>query len=176
MSFLREVLGTSFWMTNKEYNKLKEIANKICKGDERTQDLLHDVLLQLDTNEKYNLLDEKGRLYFFVKAMRNQYYSNNSAFYRQYRRMSFNEIVNTADKATEEYIDTPDTQWIKETLNNETKRNPDFWYEEGIFNLYIEHKKIESLHRKTRIPKYSLRKTINEIKTFLKTKWEQQNG
>jgi hypothetical protein len=108
--------------------------------------------------------------------MTNQFYSNNSAFYRQYRRMAFNEITNMSDTINEEYIDTPDIQWIKETLSNETKNNPKFWYEEGIFNLYIEHKKIESLHRKTRIPKYSLRKTINEIKLFLKTKWEEQNG
>jgi len=163
-------------MTNKEYNKFKEVAMKICGGDERTQDLFHDVLLQLSSNEKYNLLEEKSRLYFFIRTMTNQFYSNNSAFYRQYRRMAFNEITNMSDKINEEYIDTPDIQWIKETLSNETKNNPKFWYEEGIFNLYIEHKKIESLHRKTRIPKYSLRKTINEIKVFLKIKWEEQNG
>lgn len=163
-------------MTNKEYNKFKEVAMKICGGDERTEDLFHDVLLQLDSNEKYNLLEEKSRLYFFIRTMTNQFYSNNSAFYRQYRRMAFNEITNMSDTINEEYIDTPDIQWIKETLSNETKNNPKFWYEEGIFNLYIEHKKIESLHRKTRIPKYSLRKTINEIKLFLKTKWEEQNG
>lgn len=163
-------------MTNKEYNKLKEVAIKICGGDERTQDLFHDVLLQLDSNQKYNLLEEKARLYFFIKAMSNQFYSKNSAFFRQYRRMSFNELTNMGDTINEDYVDTPDIQWIKETLSNETKSNPNFWYEEGIFNLYIEHKKIESLHRKTRIPKYSLRKTINEIKVFLKTKWEEQNG
>lgn len=163
-------------MTNSEYNKFKEVAIKICGNDERTEDLLHDVLLQLDSNEKYNLLEKKDKLYFFIRTMSNQYYSNNSAFYRQHRRMSFSEITNMADRMNEEYIDTPDIQWVKETLSNETKNNPKFWYDEGIFNLYLEHKKIEAVHRKTRIPKYSLRKTINEIKTFLKTKWEQQNG
>jgi hypothetical protein len=76
----------------------------------------------------------------------------------------------------EEYIHTPDIQWIKETLSNETKNNPNFWYDEGIFNLYLEHKKIEAVHKKTRIPKYSLRKTINEIKVLLKSKWKEQNG
>jgi hypothetical protein len=162
-------------MTTEQYNNYKKIALKICKGDERTQDLLHDVLLQLDSNTKYNLLDEKGRLYFFVRAISNQYNSNNSSFYRQYRRMNFGEINNIQDTISEQYVDTPDYQWIKETLNNETKNNPDFWYEEGIFNLYLEHKKIQTLHQRTRIPKYSLRKTINEIKLFLKTKWKQQN-
>lgn len=162
-------------MNTNQYNKLKEIANKICGGDERAQDLLHDVLLQLTVNEKYNSLDEKGQLYFFIRAMSNQFYSNSSAFYRQYKRMNFSEIDYMMDSTDTEYIETPSIEWIKETLKNETENNPHFWYDEGIFNMYLELKKIQSIHKKTQIPKYSLRKTINDVKSLLKTRWEEEN-
>lgn len=162
-------------MNQQQYNKLYSIALKICKNDERTRDLLHDVIIQLSTNEKYNSLNENEKLYFFVRTITNQYYSTTSVFYRTYSRFKTDELSINYEVEDTEYYEIPDLDWVKEQLEKEKQNNPHFWYNAGLFNLYIENKKIEALYRKTRIPKYSIRKTINEVKNFLKDKW-QDNG
>ena len=56
-------------------------------------------------------------------------------------------------------------------------RNRDFWYNKGIFELYLEHKKLEHIHRLTKIPKYSLRETLKEMKLWINNKWiDYSNG
>lgn len=158
-------------MNEKQYNNYKKIITKICGGDEKAEDLLHDILIQLSTNHKFNSLDEKSRLFFFIRAVKNQYYSNNSNFKRNYKKYYFEEIPTTYDPKEEEYKELPTMDWIKETLEEELKRNRDFWYNKGIFELYLEHKKLEHIHRLTHIPKYSLRATLKEMKLWINNKW-----
>lgn len=162
-------------MNQHQYDKLYQIALKICKGDEKTKDLFHDVMIQLYENKKYNSLNEQEKLYFFVKTISNQYYSKTSRFYRTYNRIKLTEIDYKMGTIDQEYINTPDLIWVKDQLELEKINNPHFWYNAGLFMLYIENKKIETLYKKTRIPKYSIRKTINEVKQFLKDKWEQND-
>jgi hypothetical protein len=160
-------------MTKKEYQKYKEIAMKICSNDERAEDLLHDVLLQLQSNVKFNLLDEQKKVYFFVRAITNQYYSNNSYFFRQYNKFKFTEFDINREIIDDSYVDTPSVEWIKDKLQQELENNKDFWYNKGLFEMYLEHKKLEKIHKLTTIPKYSIRKTITDMKKWLKQKWEE---
>lgn len=167
-------------MTEDEYNNYRRITKRICNNDGRAEDLMHDVIINLSTNVKYNSLDDKTKLFFFTRAVKNQFHSNNSRFQRDYRRYEFDELptINEVRQDETPYQEKPTMTWVKETLNFELSINPDFWYEHGIFNLYLEEKKLESLHRRTQIPKYSLRQTLNEIKQLLKNKWiiyERQN-
>jgi hypothetical protein len=156
-----------------EYNILKDLVVKITKGDERADDLLHDILIQLSNNEKYKLLPKKEQKYYFIRAVQNQFYSNNSAFHTKYKKYKFDEIPNTFEIIDEPYQERPTIEWIKETLEHELKINPNFWYKKGIFELYLENKKLESIHKRTLIPKYSLRQTLSEMKKWIKLKWEQ---
>jgi hypothetical protein len=167
-------------MTENQYNNFKRIAKKICNNDDRCNDLTHDVIMNLSTNDKYNQLDLKSKTYFFVRAIKNQYNSNNSKFQREQRRYEFNELntINEPIHDDEPYKERPSIEWVKETLQNKLDSDPDYWYEHGIFTLYLKLGKIESLHRQTKIPKYSLRDTLKEIKEMLNKKWiqyEKQN-
>ena len=159
-------------MNQKQYEKYKKVIIKICGGDEKAEDLLHDILLQLESNHKYNSLDEQSKLYFFIRTAQNQYYSNNSIFKRTYKKYYFEEIPVNYDPKDEEYKELPTIDWIRETLENELAINKDFWYNKGIFELYLEHKKLEHIHRRTHIPKYSLRATLKEMKVWLNNKWK----
>jgi hypothetical protein len=158
-------------MDIKKYNELKKIAYKICKNNQNTNDLLHDVLLQLTFNETYNALDEKSKVFFFIRTITNQYHSNNSSYHKTYKKHSFQEIPINYDNKDEEYNELPTISWITETLDEELRINPTFWYNHGIYTLYLEHKKLEKLHRLTQIPKYSLRITLKEMKEWLNYKW-----
>jgi DNA-directed RNA polymerase specialized sigma24 family protein len=158
-------------MNQTQYDKYKKIILKICKNDERAEDLLQDVLLQLSSNIKYNALSEKERVFFFIRTVQNQYYSNNSSFQRTYRKYVFEQLPVNYDPKTEEYKEIPTIEWIEETLDTELKDNPERWYEVGIFRLYLQHRKLEPIHRQTKIPKYSLRQTLKEMKEWIKIKW-----
>lgn len=154
------------------YNNLQKIANKICKSDENTQDLMHDVLIQLNSNKTYNTLSDKDKVFFFIRAIKNQYYSNNSYHHKTYRKYVFQEIPINYNPQDQPFDELPTLDWIVETLDSELISNPHFWYNHGIYTLYLQHKKLESLHRLTKIPKYSLRMTLREIKEWLNYKWE----
>ena len=158
-------------MNKSQYDKYKKIILKICKNDERAEDLLQDVLLQLSSNIKYNALSEKERVFFFIRTVQNQYYSNNSSFQRTYRKYVFEQLPVNYDPKTEEYKEIPTIEWIEETLDTELKDNPERWYEVGIFRLYLQHRKLEPIHRQTKIPKYSLRQTLKDMKAWINNKW-----
>lgn len=161
-------------MLEQRYKQYIELAKRITKGDERYVDLLHDVLIQLSSNEKWNNLQtSEEQMYFLTRTITNQYYSNNSKFQRTYRKFS-SEIVEIPDRIDERYQDRPSLEWLNKTLDNELKTNPNNWYNIGLFRLYMEHKKIEPIHKKTLIPRYSIRETIKEMKSWIKKKWEEE--
>ena len=84
------------------------------------------------------------------------------------------DIIKDVEKQTKEYIKQKkeEENILKdETLEQELKDNPDKWYEVGIFRLYLKHRKLEPIHRQTKIPKYSLRQTLKEMKEWIKIKW-----
>lgn len=161
-------------MLERRYRQYKELAKKITKGDERHLDLLHDILIQLETNEKWNNLHTKEeQMYFLTRTIQNQYYSKNSKFKKTYRNFS-SEIVEIPESIDEEYQERPSIEWINKLFENELNNNPSSWYNIGLFKLYMEDKKIESIHKKTKIPKYSIRNTIREMKVWIKKKWNEQ--
>jgi len=161
-------------MTNKEYKDYLQLTIKITGGDDRASDLLHDVMIQLSDNTKYKELSPNDKKYFLVKSIQNQYYSNSSSFKRKYKKYSFVELEETFEKVDTIYEEEPTMEWVKETLEEELKKNPDFWYNKGIFDLWIKHNGfIERIHKQTSIPRYSLKDTIKEVKKLIKTKWRE---
>jgi hypothetical protein len=161
-------------MLERRYKQYVELAKRITKGDERHIDLLHDVLIQLETNDKWNALaTEQEQMYFLTRTITNQFYSNNSSFKKTYRNFS-SEIFEIPEDIDVGYQERPSLEWLNKLLENELKTNPNNWYSIGLFKLYMEHKKIEPIHKKTKIPRYSIRITINEMKSWVKTKWDEQ--
>ena len=163
-------------MDSKQYKNFKQIAYKICGGDERTEDLLHDVLFQLNKNKVYNTLSEKDQVFFFVRTISNQYRSNNSLFRRTYRKYQFEQLNPNIELVDEAYQERPTMDWIREMLETELEVNPSFWYNKGIFELWIENKGfIERIHKQTKIPRYSIIDTINEVKKLIHQRWKTYN-
>lgn len=161
-------------MLERRYREYKDLAKRITKGDERHIDLLHDILITLETNDKWNNLHTKEeQMYFLTRAIQNQYYSNNSKFQRTYRKFNADIIsgLETLEVPDEPYIERPSIEWVNALLENELKDNPENWYNIGLFKMYMEHRKIEPIHKKTQIPRYSIRDTIKQMKSWLKEEW-----
>lgn len=160
-------------MLERRYREYAELAKRITKGDERHIDLLHDILITFEKNEKWNNLHTKEeQMYFLTRAIQNQYYSNNSKFQRTYRKFS-SEVIDIPEIEDVPYQERPSVEWINKTLEQELINNPNNWYNVGLFKMYMEHKKIEPIHKKTRIPRYSIRQTINQMKTWIRIKWDE---
>lgn len=137
-------------------------------------DLLHDVLIQLESNEKWNnLYTKEEKIYFLTRTITNQFYSNNSKFHKTYRKFN-SQSLDITDLIDEEYTDRPSLEWVNQTLEDELTNNPNNWYNVKLFKMYLEYKKIEPIHKKTRIPKYSIRETINHMKKWIKQKWDER--
>lgn len=162
-------------MEEKRYREYIALAKKITKGDGKYQDLLHDVLIQLDNNEKWNnIFTKEEKMYYLSRALRNQFYSNNSKFQRTYKRFVFDQIEGI-EQIDIEYQEKPTIDWIKEMLEKQLETDPKFWYNKGIFELWMEHNGfIDRVYKQTKIPKYSLIETINEVKQLIKNKWENR--
>lgn len=161
-------------LTETRYRQYFSIAKQITKGDERAKDLLHDVLIDLNGNNKWNNLSTKQeQIYFITRTMLNQFNSNNSKFQRTYRKFTFEQISNVEQLETI-YEDKPTIEWIQQLLEKEVNNNPENWYNVGLFKMYMQHKKIEIIHKKTRIPKYSIRLTIKQMKAWIKQQWNKE--
>lgn len=162
-------------MTETFYEKILKIVQKMTSNDPRSQDLLHDIVEQLSKNKTYNNLPENQKIFFIVRTIKNQFYSNNSKFYKEYRRYQFTNIEQVRELQNEDlYIETPSIEWIYDEFDKIIKENQDRWYDVGIFKLYIEEKNnLSKLHNRTRIPKYSLRQTLNDMKEELRKRWDK---
>ena len=146
-------------MLEQRYTEYRELAKRITKGDERHIDLLHDILIQLETNEKWNNLNTKEEQMYFLT--------------RTYRKFS-GELNDIPDEPDVPYQEKPSIEWINTTLEKELLNNPKNWYNVGLFRMYMEHRKIEPIHKQTRIPRYSIRNTIREMKVWIKSKWSKE--
>lgn len=165
-------------MNQKLHDKLKQVMNKMCSDRDTCEDLFQDILFKLETNEKYKTLSDKEKVYYFIGVVRHQVYSTNSSYFRQYKKHQFVELQEEDKESVvdETYIDKPDMIWVKEMMELELKKNPSFWYNKMLFELYIEKNGvIEKVYQKTKIPRYSIKETINEMKIWLKQKWEESN-
>jgi DNA-directed RNA polymerase specialized sigma24 family protein len=154
-------------MDNKTYKEWISIANKITKNHSDTSDLVHDILVYLTKNIRYNELPENKRLYFFVRALKNQFYSNSSYYTRDYKKHSPREYEdNNYNLINEKNFHLPDFEWINEKISKLD------WYKKTLFELYLQEKTAKSVSEKTQIPIYSVRKSINEVKEYLRKTWE----
>jgi hypothetical protein len=155
-------------MNKEQYNEYLVIVKKITKNDERATDLLHDVMVSLLLNEKYNNLPEKDKRWFFVRTITNQYWSKHSHFHRQYRKYT------TDIDIIPEIVDVPyqepyDMQFVFEVLQKQS------WYDKGLFEMYLQLGSIKKVSQKTKIPIYSVSDTIKNIKKTIKNEWSEKD-
>lgn len=159
-------------MSESEYKEYLNLVKTITKNSKYSNDLLHDVLIQLESNEKWVNLNNKERKYFFTRTIQNQFYSNNSKFQRTYKKYEFDEIGSVEQLETI-YEELPTLEWVYEFLDKEVKERPENWYNVGLFKMYLDVKKINLINKKTKIPKYSIRRTIKEMKVWINQRWEE---
>jgi RNA polymerase sigma factor (sigma-70 family) len=156
------------YITN-NYYQLLTIAKKITKNHDLTQDLLHEVILQLYNKENIVLREycDDQIKYYIVSIIRINWHSQTSPFYYRIRKESskytnIDEIYNLADDTQLEF----EKQELFDILEQEYSELS--WFHKSLFELYLTLGSMKKVSKQTRIPVSSISRYLKESKQQIK--------
>lgn len=164
-------MNVNDWATQ-NYKPLLVACKNITANNELSEELLHYSLEVLLTKPNVQHIVESGGAYFYtLRIILNNWKSTTSPFFKIYRK-NFEQVE------LESYLeknDIPDTsheqQEIEDTasyIKQELRKL--YWYDQQVFDLYLEAGSVMSVARATNIPRTSLSLTINRVKNHIKSK------
>ncbi len=151
------------------YYQLLSITKKITKNHELSQDLLHEVILQLYNKGQIILqqyTDDQIK-YYIVSVIRINWHSNTSPFYYKIRKetsryVNIDEIFNLADETQldfekQQLFDILEQSWCE--LD---------WFRKSLFEMYLTLGSMKKVSKQTRIPLSSISRYLKESKEQIK--------
>lgn len=160
------------WL-EENYNNLRQTTLNIIKNEDDVDDLLHCVLEQLLRNKSMNEMGDKDRLYYFIRTLKNNYFSKTSKYHYQFRKPLLNQItfneVYYEKIPDEEYQDRPTMVWVHEHLSELS------WFDRDLFLLWVELGSLTAVSKRTTIPLNSVGRYIKQTKDRLNELWENRN-
>lgn len=161
------------WL-EKNNNILVKMVGDIIKNEDDVMDLYQSVVEQiLSKPDKANKIPDEQKTYYFIRLIKNNYYSKTSPYHYQIRKgkeryspLEESVLESIPDTLYDESI--PDIFWVKEQLESLD------WFSRDLFLLYIELETITKVSNQTQIPMNSVSRYIKKIKDILKTKWENE--
>lgn len=152
----------------RNYYRLLQITKRITKGHELSQDLLHEVILQLYNKKEINLHnhDDDTIRYYITSVLRINWNSTTSPFYYRIRKESskYQPITDIFEYEDEQI------EWEKEILLQSLEisySELDFW-RKGMIELYLVLGSVNKVSKHTGIPKSSIIKYVKESREQLK--------
>lgn len=153
----------------RNYYELLTITRKITKNNDLSEDLLHEVILQLYDKENIVLkeYDDNQIKYYIVSILRINWHSTTSPFYYKIRReiMLYTNIDDIFNLADEEQLSF-EKQIIFDILEQEWTELD--WFRKSIFELYMCLGSINKVSKKTKIPRASIGRYLKESKEQIK--------
>jgi RNA polymerase sigma factor (sigma-70 family) len=150
------------------YYLLLSISKKITKNHDLTQDLLHEVILQLYDKDKINLsnYDNNTIKYYITAILRINWHSKTAPFWYKVRRERFlytdlNDILDLEDDQEvferEMLFELLEQEWCE--LN---------WFKKSLFEMYMTVNSLKKVAKQTTIPLSSVGRYIKEAKAEIK--------
>ena len=151
------------------YGELLSIAKKITRNNDLSEDLLHEVILQL-YNKKNIVLrqyNDDQIKYYIVSIIRINWHSQTSPFYYRIRKenskyTNIDELYDLADDQQLEY----EKQELFDILE-ESFCELD-WFRKSLFEMYLTLGSMKKVSVKTRIPVSSISRYLKESKEQIK--------
>lgn len=155
----------------REYYQLLKIAKKLTKGDQLSQDLLHEVIIQLyDKNDIIlKSYDDNSIKYYITAVMRINYYSKTSPFFYRIKRertLMTVDVTTCWDMSYEQ--ESFETEELYQLLEEEyCELN---WFKKSLLDMYLTlNSSMKAVSRKTNIPIQSISRYIKETRLEVKT-------
>ncbi len=164
---------TKEWLEH-NYNDLRDMVLKIIKDDQNIDDFYHHILEDILVKQsKMDTLPDNEKKYYFIRIVKNQYYSKTSPYYYRYKKSQIKreDLDTNLNEIPDDVSPTlPDMDWVKNELKNLD------WYERELFLLYMELGTMTKVSKKTTIPLNTVSRQVGNIKQHLRTRWYAQIG
>ena len=150
------------------YYKLLHISKRITKGHQLSQDLLHEVILQLYHKKEIILSDYEDDTirYYITSVLRINWNSKTSPFFYKIRKEPLNY-----QPITDIFEDEDDQlKWEREILLQSLELSYselDFW-RKGMIELYLVLGSVNKVSKFTGIPKSSIIKYVKQSREQLR--------
>jgi RNA polymerase sigma factor (sigma-70 family) len=152
------------------YYELLGITKKITKNHELTNDLFHEVILQLYNKNNIVLQEYSNEQmkYYIVSVIRINWHSKTSPFYYKIRKetsryTNIDEIYDLVDDTQLEFekqhlFDILEQSWCE--LD---------WFRKSLFEMYMTLGSMKKVSKQTRIPISSISRYLKESKELIKS-------
>jgi RNA polymerase sigma factor (sigma-70 family) len=152
------------------YYQLLTIAKKITKNHELTNDLFHEVIIQL-YNKNNIVLQEYSDdqiKYYIVSIIRINWHSQTSPFYYKIRKES-SKYTNIDD--IYDLVDDTQLEFEKQHLFDILEQSwcELDWFRKSLFEMYMTLGSMKKVSKQTRIPISSISRYLKESKELIKT-------
>lgn len=153
----------------RNYYQLLSISKKITKNHQLSNDLLHEVLLQLYDKENIVLrsYDDNSIKYYITAIMRINFYSKTSPFYYRIRKESlkYSDISEYTNLGYEQ--ENFEIQNIFDILEESFSELN--WFHKSLMEMYLTLGSMKKVSLKTNIPITSISRYIKEAKLQVRT-------
>jgi len=168
---------TSNYLTtwfSQHYEEIKTMAQKITRGHEETDDLLHYSLLHFMEHGRAEELVEGGQAMRFLSGiMWRSFHSSTSAYHTEYRqkgRVHSGEVPEVEDLTYDSETDQI-AQVVTDLLEDlKTTGDTTTWYHATLFTMWLENPNYSQLAKQTGIPRTSISHAVSSTKTLLLNK------
>lgn len=161
------------WL-NDNYDMLMDKV-RIISNDADVDDLFMCVVEQLlKKSEQIDDIDDKQKIYYFIRVIKNNYNSKTSRYHYEMRKNNHHHRPLLED-ITEQIVDEPYKETIPDMMWVEKQLNSLEWWERDIFLLWVELGTLTRVSKQTSIPINSVGRYINKIKLKLRKLWLEDN-
>lgn len=155
----------------RNYYQLLTISNNLTKKDELSQDLLHEVILQLYDKDDIILksYDDNSIKYYITAILRINFYSKTSPFFYRIKR---ERVVMNVDIDTCWDMSYEQEEFETEELYQLLEENyADLdWFKKSLLDMYLTlNSSMKAVSRKTNIPIQSISRYIKGIRKEVKS-------
>ena len=154
----------------KNYYELLKITKKITKNHDLTQDLLHEVIIQLYSKENIDLkfYDDSSIKYYIVSIIRINWISKTSPFYYKVRRefLKYSDFLHNVNTDSLFEVSEDQKYYEKQKLFDilEKEYSELTWFHKSLMDCYLTLGSVNKVAKHTEIPKSSIIKYIKQSK------------
>jgi hypothetical protein len=158
------------WLTN-NYEGIKTMCQKITRGHEETDDLLHYSILHFMDHARAEELAECGQAMRFLSGiMWRSFHSSTSAYHTEYRqkgRVHSGEVPEVEEIGYDDHTDQV-AQTVTGLIEElKTCGDTTTWYHATLFTMWLENPNYSQLSKQTGIPRTSISHAVGETKKLL---------
>lgn len=163
---------------NNNFKELQTISKRITQGDQLSDELLQEVILQI--YEKGNLIlkeyDDDSIKYYIIAVMKLNWNSKTSPFYYKIRKEPKNYTDLHPSYVNYETTEQEDDYQSHEELLTivEQEFTELTWFSKRLMELYLTLGSLKKVSTQTQIPIASVGRYIREIKTEIRINVERR--